>query len=516
MTENRRIVLNIAATYARSLFGLGAGFLIGRWVLQALGNTDFGLFGVVGGLMAFVGFVNKTLAIANARFYGIAVGECRVAENGEVAIEECRRWFSAAVLIHTSAAFILVGLGYPVGKWLIKNWLTVPPERVAACIDAFGLSSLASFIGMLSVPYLAMYGAKQEIAESTAFSLIGTAGMLVFGWYMVCNPGDWMVMYALVSCLLAVLPSILMVWRAILRYPECRIRSAYLFDWSRIKQVVSYSGWTLIAVVSVLFRTDGIVILINKYFGPGVNAAYSIANQMEGKAEMFNGSLKGAFAPAITNAYGAGDIDRMHKLAFGLCKFGALSSLVFMIPLALEIDTVMRLWLVEPPEFAAGLCIISMIYHVFGMCTQGVDTAVGASGKIAQYLMVSSGIALVTLPVVCMVVWLGGGVYGLAWTLVGMVLLYVGVRIVMASRILNFSCRKWFRRILLPIFIVSLMALSCGALPRFLLPPGWFRLLMTSGVSVVAYLSMAWWFALDADERKWVCEKVLRRVRLCR
>lgn len=516
MTENRRIVLNIAATYARSLFGLAAGFLISRWLLQALGTMDFGLFGVVGGLMAFVGFINRTLAVANGRFYGISVGACKAAGNPAHAMEECRRWFSAALLIHTSAAFILVGIGYPLGVWLIKNWLTVPPDRMSACIDAFGLSCLASFAGMLMVPYLAMYSAKQEIAESTAFSLIGTVSMLVFGWYMVCNPGDWMVRYAFVSCLLAVLPSFLMVVRAIFRYPECKIRLAYMFDLSRIKQILSFSGWTLVAVVSVLLRTDGIVILINKFFGPSVNAAYSIANQMEGKTEMFNGSLKGAFAPAITQAYGAGEVERMRRLSFGMCKFGVLSSLLFMIPLALEIKEVMRLWLVNPPEFAAGLCIISMIYHIIGMSTQGFDTAVGAMGRIGRYLLVSSGMALLTLPAVAAVIWMGGGVYSMAWALACMIILYSFVRLVVASRITGLSCSEWVHGVVIPVALTAVASLVCGAIPRFLLQPGWLRLSLTAGVAVAVYVPSAWRIALDSEERKWIAEKVMRRVGLCR
>ena len=121
MTENRRIVLNIAATYGRSLFGLAAGFLISRWVLQSLGTTDFGLFGVVGGIMAFVGFVNRTLAMANGRFYAVSVGACRSADDAEAALEECRRWFNAAIVIHVVVPLVLIAVGYPIGAWLIKT-----------------------------------------------------------------------------------------------------------------------------------------------------------------------------------------------------------------------------------------------------------------------------------------------------------------------------------------------------------------------------------------------------------
>lgn len=516
MTENRRIVLNIVATYARSLFGLAAGFFISRWLFQALGPIDFGLFGVLGGLMAFVGLVCRALSIANGRFYAISIGASKAAGNSKESMEECRRWFSVAFFTHTVVAFVFAGVGYLIGVWLLKNWLTIPPERLSACITAFGCTCFASFIGMLTVPYLAMYTAKQEIAESTAFSLLGTVSMLWFGWYMVSHPGDWMVRYAFVSCLLAVLPSILMVIRAIIRYPECKIRLEYMFDWSRARQVLSFSGWAFVATLSVLLRTDGINILINKFFGVSVNAAYSIANQLEGKTEMLNGSLKGAFTPAITQAYGAGEMERMCKLAFGMCKFGVLSSLVFMIPLALEIKEVMRLWLGTPPEFAASLCVISMIYHIGGMSTQGFDTAVGATGRVKRYLLISSGIALLTLPAVAAVVWMGGGVYAMAITLACMIILHSMVRLVVASRITGLSCRTWLRGIVLPVASAAFVSVICGIFPRLLLPSGWERLFATVSFSVIAFILTAWYFALDGEEKMWIRGKVLRRIGLCR
>ena len=509
-------MLNIAATYGRSLFGIVAGFLTSRWVLQALGTTDFGLFGVVGGIMAFMGFLNRTLAMANSRFYAISVGACRVADDGATALEECRRWFNAALLIHTVVPVLLVGGGYPIGVWLIRNWLTVPPDRVVACVTAFRFACVASLVGMMTVPYGAMYGAKQEIAESTVYSFAGASGMLVLGWYMVNHPGDWMERYAFLTCLIAVLPTLVMAFRAVVKYPECKVRLKYMLDVRRVWQIMSYAGWTLMAVVSILMRTDGIVILINKAFGPAVNAAYSVANQVEGKSEMFNGSIKAAFAPALTQAYGAGDLKRMKSLALGMCKFGMLSSLVFMIPLLLEVDEVMRLWLVTPPKFAAGLCMISILYHLAGMSTQGFDTAVGATGRIAKYLTVSSGVALVTLPVVGLTVWLGGGVYAMAWSLAAMIALYSAVRVVIASRITGLSIREWGRRIVVPTCLASALAMTCAAAPRFAMQPGWTRLALVIVVSTLTFVPLAWRFALDAEERVYVRERLFRRFGLCR
>ena len=117
MTENKRIALNVVATYGRSLYALGVGLFTGRWILMALGETDYGLYGVVGGLMAFVGFLNGLMAQAISRFYAFTVGAARVAATAEAGVDECRRWFSIAVMIHVALPVVLIAIGYPVGVW---------------------------------------------------------------------------------------------------------------------------------------------------------------------------------------------------------------------------------------------------------------------------------------------------------------------------------------------------------------------------------------------------------------
>lgn len=502
MTENRRIVLNVVATYSRALLGLACGLFASRWVLAALGVTDFGLFGVVGGIMAFIGFLNRSLAVANSRFYACSVGARKASADKEDALDECRRWFNVALLVHTLVPLLLFGIGYPVGVWLIRNWLTVPAARIEVCVTVFGYSCLSGLIGMMSVPFAAMYNAKQEIAESTLFSLFGVVANFLFAYYMVTHPGDWMVRFALWGCVLGLIPTVLMSVRAAVVFPECRLRWRYMLDGSRLRQLLSYAGWSLLAIVSVLLRTDGIVILINKAFGPAVNAAYSVAHNVDGKSAMLNESIKGAFAPAITQAYGAGDLDRMRNLAFCMCKFGLLSSLVFVLPLLWEIEEVLRLWLVTPPAYAAGLCCVMMVQHVALMSTQGFDTAVGATGSIAKYLAVSSGVAIMTLPVVGCAVRLGAGVYGMAVALAAMIVVYCLVRIAIAARVTGFSVREWLMRLILPLAAVSTSAFVMGLPVRLLLKSGIGRIVLTTAVVEVVFVPLAWRFVLDESERR--------------
>ena len=132
ITENRRIFLNIIFSYGRSLLAVTGALFISRWVLMALGQVDFGLFGVVGGMVGFVQFVSTVLSISVERFYAFSIGEAK--KNIEQGLENCRKWFNTALTIHTILPLFLIIIGYPIGKWAIVNWLTIPVDRIDACL----------------------------------------------------------------------------------------------------------------------------------------------------------------------------------------------------------------------------------------------------------------------------------------------------------------------------------------------------------------------------------------------
>ena len=203
MTPNRRIALNVIATYGRSLLALICGLFSGRWILMALGEVDYGLFGLVGGLTAFVVFFNSLLAGAVSRYYAVSVGQAeKFAASG---LEECRGWFCTALFVHTAVPIVLLAIGYPCGVCTIKNFLTIPIDRIDACVWVWGCTCISCFIGMLNVPFRAMYIAKQYIAELTIYNFATTILNFSASYYMVSHPGVWLSRYAIWMCVLSII-----------------------------------------------------------------------------------------------------------------------------------------------------------------------------------------------------------------------------------------------------------------------------------------------------------------------
>ena len=512
MSPNKRIFWNVVATYGRSLFALICGIFSARWVLMSLGAVDYGLYGVVGGLVVFISFLNNTLSTANSRFYSVAIGRMISAEDKSSALEDCRMWFNTALTIHTLVPVFVTIVGYPVGIWAVKSFLSVPPDRVNACVWVFRLTCLSCLVNMMSIPFGAMYRAKQLIAELTIYGYVTTLVNMACLYYMVTHPSDWLVRYAVLMMLLAVVPQILIIVRALFSFPECRIVPSYLIVRNHLRQVISFAGWELLGSICHLFRVQGVSIAVNKFFGASVNAAMALGNSVDANASSLSSSLIGAFQPAIANAYGEGNLDKMRDFAYRACKFGALLQLVFVVPLMAELQQILVLWLKNPPPYTAFLCVTALVSHLFTSSTQGHYSAFSATGKIREYQINMSGITIMTLPVVLVVLWLGGGVFALGVVLMAAMACLALRRVYYAERFTGLSASYWFRRIMLPLVFVGAVSAGAAILPRYFMAENLGRVIVAAIFAETALLPLSWMVVLDAEERRFVICKLSAKI----
>ena len=507
MSPNKRIFWNVLATYGRSLFALICGLFTARWVLGVLGDVNYGLFGVVGGLVVFITFLNSIFSTATTRFYAVAIGKSLVAEDKDSALEECRQWFNASLSIHTVVPVVLVLIGYPIGVWAVRNFLTIPPDRVETCVWVFRFSCLSCLIGMMNVPFGAMYRAKQLIAELTIYGYATTALNVIALYYMVSHPGDWFFGYAFWTFLVTVTPMVIIGCRAAIIFPECRIRKAYLWRIDRIRQMASFAGWELVGEMVQLANGQGISILINKFFGPAVNAARAIGMAVDAHSATLSAALFAAFQPAIVNAYGGGDEEKMMAYVMRACKFSGLLFLIFLVPLVLELEEILKLWLAVPPKYTAYFCLVSLGAHLFDSITNGCYTAFSARGMIREYQLNITRIAIGLLPCAMLIACFGGGVYGVGAALFVMVFARALFRVYYAGKFVRFPVKQWTFRILFPLLAVMATAGGLAVIPQWFLAPSPGRVCVTTVISEIIIFSFSWFFVLDGAERIFLKEK---------
>lgn len=513
MTANKRIFLNVIATYGRSLFNIACGLFSVRWVLSALGHDNYGLFNVIGGLTVFIGFINVQLSSAIGRYFAVSIGEYNVASDKGLAMKNSQEWFSVAVVMQTIIPLLLVFVGYPLGAYAIsKGWVHVPDSQLNDCIWLWRCACISCLMGMLSSPFVAMLLAKQNIAEMTLIGIGQTVVRTIFFYYMTLVPKYWLVDYAVVVCVITCVPYVIMGVLAVLWFPECKFRATAFMDFHRMKQIATFAGWELVALVGLLFRGQGLSIAINNRLGSKVNAAMSVSTQLAGETAALSGAMLGAFTPAITTAYGEGDVERVKKMAIRTSKYATLMTSFFAIPLILELDSVMNVWLKTPPAHAIELCRYALLAFLIDKLTQGHGIAIGATGRIGMHRALRSLAYVAAFPILLSGLYLKLGSCSVGFSLVLSSAFVMLVDIYVAKADLHMSVKSWLTNVVMKLLLVAVPTILIALIPLCVMHHGLMRFLIVGSSSVIVFCVVLWGWGLDDDERKYVGSRICQKI----
>ena len=509
MTQSRRIILNTLATYGRSLVGLAAGLFSARWILQALGKDDFGLYGVVGSLIVFLTFFNNLSSVSVSRFYAFSIGKGNTCSPA-VAREDLNNWFNKAISVHWFFPALLILIGYPIGIYAIRHWLVIPPERFSACLWVFRFSLLTALVNIMSVPYVAMYTAHQYITELAVFGIFTAISQFVGAYLLLDYSGDRLIAYSVIMMMIFAGIPMAQVVRAYFKFSACRVHLKKLSSGSRLKKLLSFAGWQAFGGLGAIFRNQGIAILINLHFPPSMNAAYSVANQVAAHTATLSGALQGALTPAITSEEGAGKRNEAITMAYRACKFSVLLVLLFAIPLLLEMNEVLVLWLGDPPDHAPLLCSCMILVLLIDKLSFGHIIALSAQGRIALYQIVIGSLFILTLPLAWLGIRLGGGVKAIVFTFLLMVSLASFGRVVFCKIQLNMSISHWAFKIVLPLFFVFICSCLIGFATRFITANVWGQLCVVTFATLMATIVLGWRLVFDGTEREYCLHAIQR------
>lgn len=509
MTKDRRILLNVIATYGRSVASLVFNLFTARWVLEALGQTDYGLYGVVGSLIVFVSYLNMVLSGSATRFFAYSIGEYAPADS-ESARCDLKAWFNTALSMHLILALLLMVIGYPVGVYAIEHWLVIPDGRMVACVNVFKVSLITVFVSVISVPFVGMFTAKQNIAELTMFEFVRILCVFVGAYMLLSATEDRLIKYAVMMMGITCFVLVLQIMFAVIKYNVCRVSFALWTDGDRVKRLLSFSFWRLFGVSGWLARSHGSAIIINLFFGPIANAAYSIATQVSTQTSALSGALTNALTPELTTVAGQGDDARMRQYALRTCKFSTLLIAVFAVPLMCECPYVLKLWLKNPPPDAATLCVMFIAAMLIDGLSTGYIIGISASGKIALAEVLCCLCLMATLPVAWCAYSMGGS---LLWAGLTYVIAAVGtvvVRVLIARKMLNISVKTWTLSVVVPVIVPVFLSYSVGTTMIAIFDQSFVRLIAVSLACLGVMLVAGYYGSLDEAERAMATSKLRR------
>ncbi len=479
-----------------------------RWVLQALGKEDFGLFSVVGGLIVFILFIGNTMAGGVQRFYAYTIGQ----EDSE---SVCK-WFNTALSLHGFFVLILIAVGIPVGNYLLNHVMQIPESRLQTSHWIFNFSILGAVSTLISAPTIAMFTAKQKIYELSLCDFLQTILMFSLAIALLKVSGDLLLIYSLGMILIKILVDVIKNIRAYFIFSECCIKINYWFHLGRIKKLTSFVGWNLFGTLGGVARNQGLAFLINLFSGPRINAGYGVANQVAAQTGTISVAMYSAISPEITRSEGAGERERMISLSLRLSKFIVFSTFFWLFPLYFEIESVLSLWLGDVPEHTGSFCRIILLVYTIDKLTIGCTSAVHAHGNIKGFQITGGLLLILTFPLV----WLGYSI-GLTPVQALSFMLVTGIahsysRVIWLNRLTNMPMARWVRGVLLPSIYVMLPAILMVFLVDYFTKPSTCRFIFIVFFIPSLILLTSWFLGMDDSERTFIkskYNKVLEKIK---
>lgn len=387
--RNRRIAKNTMALYIRMLFSLLVSLYTSRVVLQALGFDDYGLYNVVGGFVGMLGFLNGLLSTGTMRFLTFQLGRDDFQRLKDV--------FSASLTLHIILAALVLILGETIGLWFVINKLHIVAGRMDAAIFVYHLSLVAAIVGIMQTPFNASLIAHEKMGIYAYISIFDVVMKLLIVYLLLVVNADKLKMYALFYFLVSMATTAFYFFYCRHSFKECRL--SVRFEGKLYREMLDYLGWNAFGAVAFTLNGQGITILLNMFFNTVVNAARGLAYSISNIVYQFVFNFQMAMKPQIIKDYASGDLDDMHKLITNSAKFSSYLMYVISLPLFIEMDCVLHIWLGKVPPYTTVFARLTLIQLLVQSVDFPVGTGINAVGKMKLPNLTSTLIYLLILPV---------------------------------------------------------------------------------------------------------------------
>lgn len=489
--NSKRIVTNTIVLYIRMFIVMLISLYSSRLVLKALGVDDFGLFNLVGGVVALMTFLKATLSSSTQRFLSFELGRNDADRLSTV--------FSVSLTVHVVMAAIILVIAETIGLWFLNAKINIPEGRELAANIIYQLSVFSLLVSMVALPYNADVISHEKMTFYAVVGIVEAVLKLLFAYLLLVVDTDKLILYGIFTTLLQLLVSAAFWIYCRIKFKEARFKLSY--DKSAFKEIFSFSGWTLLGQAAVVAVSYGTGIIVNWFFPLAVNAAMGIAQQVNSAITGLTGNFQTAFQPQITKSYASKDYAYLDTLISYTSKISFFLLFIVTYPIMLNIDYILNLWLTTVPDYTNWFCILFIIASIFNALSAPLWIAVFATGKIKYYqivvsLVFFSDLLIVYLlfkmgfpPVTCMVV----------KAIINFIVVFV--RVLFAKKeIENFSAGLFIRNAVLPCLVSALLTIAL-TLPLYLWGPSIAIKLAVTALAIALSVVIAYFIGLRQAER---------------
>lgn len=497
--NNKRIAKNTLLLYFRMLLIMVVSLYTSRVILQTLGVEDYGIYNVVGGVVAMFSVLSGSLSAAISRFITFELGRNDT--------EKLKRVFSSAVTIQIGLSFIIIIFAETIGLWLLNNKMVIPESRLIAANWVFQFSIITFAINLISVPYNATIIAHEKMSAFAYISILEVVGKLIVAFTIVLSPIDKLIYYGFLLMLIATFIRFVYGYYCKKHFEECTYR--FIVDKSLLRQMFGFAGWNFIGASSAILRDHGGNIVINLFCGPTANAAQGIAMQVSNAIQGFVSNFMTALKPQITKSYANGNHDYMMTLIFQGSRLSFYILLVLSLPVIINAQYVLSLWLGTVPDHTVAFVQLVLIFAMSESLAGPLVTAMLATGKIRNYQIVVGGLQSLNLPISYVLLKSGCIPETVFITAIVISVCCEMARLYMLRKMIKLPVRDFFRKVYFNVIGVSICALIIPYLIKLQLNETFLNFILVCGLCLLCTLFSILIVGCSHEERLIVYKRIL-------
>ena len=489
--NNKRLAKNTLLLYCRMLLTLGISLFTVRVVLNVLGVVDYGVYNVVGGIVVMFSFISNSMATATQRYFAFELGK-----NNFI---QLKKLFSLTITIYVIIAVLVLLLTETIGLWFLNTQLNIPTDRMEAVNWIYQLSILSFIVTILTIPYNAAIIAHENMKIYAYLGIAEVVLKLASVYILVLFSFDKLKLYAVLMFFITLIVSALYRVICIKKYRECRFN--FYWDRNLFGDLMSYSSWNLFGAVAGVINNQGINILLNVFFGPIVNASRAISYQIGGAINLFVSNFVTAFNPQIIKYYAADEKEEMMSLVFKSSKFSYYLLFIISMPILLETNYILTLWLEQIPEYVIIFTRLVIIIALLDSLSFPLMTAAQATGEIKKYQSLVGGMMLLNLPLSYCAMKIGLAPQVTMYIALGIAIICLLLRLTMLKKMIGLPIKKYVKDVLINVVIVSFLSCLIPIWVHFQLDENLARVSIIALIAPVLSFISIYTCGLSMDER---------------
>lgn len=463
-----------------------------RVVLQALGVENFGVYSAIGGIVAMFTMVTNSLSSAIGRFLTYELGTGN--------IQRLCKVYSTSINVQTILAVVIALLTEIIGLWMLKNKMVIPPHCIDAAHWVLHFSIFTFVLHLITVPYRSLIIAYERMSAFAYFGIIEVVLKLAVAYLLFISDSSKLIVYAILLTIVAFVLLLMNMLYCRIIFREVRYKTS--IERKVIKDILGFSVWSLLPNTAYLLNSQGINVLMNLFFGVIANAARGIATQVEAAVGAFVGNFTMALNPPITKAYASGDIPNMIKLINSGVKFSFFIMLLVIIPLVVECEYILNLWLGEVPPYVVTFTQCGVFSALVLQMGNPMLTGILATGKIRRYQIIVTVSGCMVFPISWIAYYLQAPPHASYIIFIVIYFLLNFIRLDSLKRLVNFPVKSFVLSELTRMLLVLGLSLLLPLWFIQMMPSTFLRLILSIIISLLSTLSCICVVGLKSDERK--------------